>query len=345
MAHIVFLDDSFPFDGNTLRASALGGVQGATVMLAEALAERGHRVTVAIAGSAGSEGFGVRYRPLGEVAGEAADLAIANRVPSLFDRLGSAARGANRALWLHGPARYLGKSRHLLPLLRWRPVPVFLGTYHAGTRPWGLALRAGPIIPHGIGAPFVDAEPAQAPPPPRAVFTSNPRRGLDWLIALWVRAIRPAVPGAELHVFAGRETYGGQPDAKLEAALRAAAGQAGAGVVLRRPVGKAALVEEFRQARAMLYRGDAGETFCFAAAEAQAMGVPLVTAGVGALAERVCHGVTGFLAPEDAGFATAAVQVLTDDRLWSAQHHAALARRGDGGWDQRAAAWERWFLT
>jgi len=349
MAQITLLDDSFPFDGDTLRSAALGGVQGATVMLAEALAARGHRVSVATAGDAWGESFGVRYQPLDQP-GEPAELLIANRVPALFARpaasAGGGAKGTRaRALWLHGPARYLRKPRHLLPLLRYRPVPVFLGAYHAGTRPWGLPLHSGPVIGHGIGEVFLTAPLAQAPPPPRAIFTSNPRRGLDWLVELWCARIRPAVPTAELHVFSGRATYGGLADAKLEQALAAAVDREAQGIYLRAPVAKEALAHELRQARVMLYRGDLGETFCFAAAEAQAMGVPLVTAGIGALAERLVDGVTGFLRPEPEPFARAAIALLQDDALWLSQHQAAASgSRTTGGWALAAARWEQAFL-
>ena len=62
-------------------------------------------------------------------------------------------------------------------------------------------------MPYGLLAPFREAEPRE-PPPPRAVFTSNPLRGLDWLLDLWAARIAPAVPGAELHVYCGPAVYG-----------------------------------------------------------------------------------------------------------------------------------------
>lgn len=44
MARIAFLDDSFSFTGATLRHQPLGGIQTATIMLAEQLASHGHHV-------------------------------------------------------------------------------------------------------------------------------------------------------------------------------------------------------------------------------------------------------------------------------------------------------------
>ncbi len=57
------------------------------------------------------------------------------------------------------------------------------------------------------------------------------------------------------------------------------------------------------EARVMLYRGDPGETFCLALAEAQAMGVPAVVTPLGSVGERVVDGVSGRVATSDDDFA------------------------------------------
>ena len=67
---------------------------------------------------------------------------------------------------------------------------------------------------------FCEAEPATEPPPPKAVFTSNPLRSLGWLLDLWAEWIAPKVAGAELHLFTGAATYGSVGDAKADAMER-----------------------------------------------------------------------------------------------------------------------------
>ena len=104
---------------------------------------------------------------------------------------------------------------------------------------------------------------------------------------------------------------------------------------------KQRLIEEFRQARVMLYRGDINETFCMSVAEAQCMGLPAVVTDLGSMAERVADGETGYVAQTDAAFSEAAVRLLTDDDLWSAQQAAALAKRRSWLWADAAEAWER----
>jgi glycosyltransferase involved in cell wall biosynthesis len=112
------------------------------------------------------------------------------------------------------------------------------------------------------------------------------------------------------------------------------------GVVVRGPVPKSQLVAEFREARAMLYRGDLNETFCLAVGEAQASGVPAVVGTLGSVVERVRDGETGFIARDDDAFADAAVRLLSDDALWRRQHEAALKFQRTWGWPEAAQAFE-----
>jgi glycosyltransferase involved in cell wall biosynthesis len=169
-------------------------------------------------------------------------------------------------------------------------------------------------------------------------------RSLDWLLQLWKDKIFPQVPSAELHVFSGAATYGAMGEAKgaaMNGILDRARSLRGSGVILHSPVPKHALVQELAGARAYLYRGDSSETFCASAGEAQAMGVPAVVQDIGSMSERVDDGKTGFVVKDEAQFAAAAIRLLTDDALWSAQHEAALARKRQYGWKDAAAEFEK----
>ena len=144
-------------------------------------------------------------------------------------------------------------------------------------------------------------------------------------------------------MFAGAATYGPVGEAKageMEAVLDRARSMESQGVCLRGPVPKAALVEELRAARVMLYRGDLNETFCLAVGEAQAMGVPAVVENLGSVRERVLDNETGFVARDRASFADSAAKLLTDGGLWRTQHLAALETQRRWRWPQAAAAFE-----
>lgn len=341
MARIVLADDGIVFDGRTLEERPLGGVETSVVCLAEELARRGHEVRVCNKCAAPLTHKGVHWTPIADGLPQEADLYIANRGDKLIPLM----PGARRTIfWIHNPARYLLKWRYLSKLWRFRPAVVFIGDYHATTYPRWAPDGGRVVIPYGIPEMVRSAQPSDVVPPPRAVFTSNPLRGLHWLLDLWVSAIRPRVPEAELHVFSGSSTYGAVGEAKareMEAILCRARALAGHGVLPREPVPKAALISEFRRARVMLYRGDINETFCLAVGEAQAMGVPAVVRNLGSVVERVVDRETGFVVADDAAFADAAVRLLSDDTLWQSQHQAALARQRRWGWAEAAAAFER----
>jgi glycosyltransferase involved in cell wall biosynthesis len=342
MARIVLADDGIEFDGRSLERGPLGGVESSVVNLTRELARRGHEMIVMNNCPAALDHDGVNWRPIHTAPWpETADLYIANRGDKLIGRLPGARR---RVFWIHNPASYLMKWRYLSKLWHWKPAIVFIGHVHARTYPAWAPGSERIIIPYGLSDDFCTAETASAPPPPRAVFTSNPLRSLDWLLELWASRIQPRVPGAELHLFTGAATYGKVGAGKADPMARVldqAHALAGSGVVIRGPVPKSTLIEEFRSARCMLYRGDINETFCLAVGEAQAMGVPAVVQDLGSVIERVVDGETGFIRPTDAGFADAAVELLTDDSLWTRQHEGALARQRAWRWPDAAAAFEK----
>ncbi len=341
MVRIVLADDGIEFDGRTPETEPLGGVESSVVALTAELAKRGHDVHVRNKCARATAHAGVDWRPItGGQWPNAVDLYIANRGDKLLELMPEARR---TVFWIHNPARYLMKWRYLTKLWRIKPAIVFIGDYHATTYPGWAPGGERVVIPYGLPDAFCEAEPAKKPPPPRAVFTSNPLRSLDWLLELWAGEIEPRASGAELHLFTGAATYGRVGDAKAEAmetVLARARALEGQGVRLRGPVPKAQLVEEFRRARCMLYRGDLNETFCLAVGEAQAMGVPAVVQNLGSVRERVIDGETGFVARDAARFAEAAVGLLGDDELWRRQHRAALAKQRAWRWPDAAAAFE-----
>ncbi|CCQ73897.1 glycosyltransferase [Magnetospira sp. QH-2] len=343
MARIVFADDGIEFDGTTPDKKPLGGVESSVVNLCETLAARGHEVLVRNKCAAPIVHNGVDWAPIDRGLPECADLYIANRGDKLIPLLPKAGRCL---FWIHNPAQYLLKWRYLRKLWARRPVIVFIGEYHATTCPDWVPDGGRRVIPYGTPDEFRTAEPGQGTPVPRAVFTSNPLRSLDWILERWERDIQPKVPGAELHVFAGAATYGAVGDAKAEA-MKRVLDQAEAlrdrGVVLRGPVPKSQLVAEFRQARCMLYRGDLNETYCLAVGEAQAMGVPAVVQDLGSMGERVRHGETGTVAQGDIDFSAAAVALLSDESHWQSQHDTALSLQRSWTWTDAAEAFEEYL--
>lgn len=340
MASIVMTDDGIIFDGNSLNEGPLGGAETAFVSLAQAFSARGHDVHIRNRCPAAMSRDGIDWSPLDAGLPDKCDLYIANRSDKLLPLL----PGARQAVfWIHNPARYLLKMRYLWKLWRRRPPIVFSGAYHAATYPSWAPDGGRLVIPYGISEAFRTVARDGSAPAPRAVFTSNPTRGLAWLLDLWRDSIHPACPAAELHLFSGPATYGSfgaQRAAEMQNVLNRAEALAGIGVVLRDPLPKDALATELAQARVLLYRGDPGETFCLAVGEAQASGLPCVVKNVGCVAERVIDGETGFVTDSDKAFVTSAIELLADNELWRSQSAAALSCQRNWSWDDAAARFE-----
>lgn len=343
MAAIVMADDGIAFDGDSLTSGPLGGAETAFVSLAEGLAARGHNVTIHNRCGAPMTRNGVSWEPIEKGLPDKSDLYIANR----GDKLMPLVPGARaRVFWIHNPAGYLKKWRYLSKLWHLRPAIVFSSDFHAGSLPRWAPSGERATIPYGISQSFLDAEPGVGIPTPRVAFTSSPLRSLDWLLDMWEAHIRPAVPQAELHVFSSPKTYGDHGDvraAQMNEILDQARALDGSGVVLRDPLPKAELAKELAGFRALLYRGDPGETYCLAVGEAQAVGVPCVVQDIGCVAERVINGETGYVAADDAEFTARAVALLTDDDLWRDQQNSALAHQRNWSWADAAAAFERFL--
>ena len=200
---------------------------------------------------------------------------------------------------------------------------------HAAT---GISIERFHVLGNGIPMEHYRGPPV-ARVPLRVVYTSQPRRGLEHLLAIWP-LVRDAVPRAELHVF-------GYEGASAAATVLP-------GVVHRGAVGKSALAGELRRAAVFAYPNTIRETFCTAVAEAQAAGLPVVTSDRAALVERVQHGVDGFLVPGDPGgpegrakFVEYIVSLLLDERLRSRMSQAAWQHaRVEYDWAGIAASWE-----
>jgi glycosyltransferase involved in cell wall biosynthesis len=263
-------------------------------------------------------------------------------------------RARRRAVWVVWPPYNVGRRANAFRMWRYRPLPIFVSRFQLDAYPWWLPRPARPVVlPLGLPDGVRGLPPLAAPPPPRAIFASNPVRNLTWLIDLWVRQILPSVPDAELHIYGIRdysyrfgepwtETFdrlgrflpdGFQSDGATPHGWRSLRPHA--------PVTQRDLWTAMRGARVMLYGGHRAEAFCLSVAEAQALGLPAVVRPIAVMAERVQHDVTGFVTEDAERFAQYAVSLLTDAALWRRQHEAALARQQGWNWDEVASTFEQ----
>ncbi len=307
-------------------AAGLGGTEQAVIHLTAALAALGDAVTVAGASATPRMWNGVAWQlaPPGH-----ADITVAINDARLLPRDSGIC-----AIWFHNEVE-LGKEirrGRLRSILRARPAAVFIGTAQARAASRLLPFSRRMVIPYGLSDRILNAPMASAPPPPVALFTSQAYRGLKEVLAMWQSHVADAVPDAQLRAFIAADDV---------PAYRALAGSPGVTIAPR--IGNDAVLAQLRQARVLLAPGHVSETFCLAAAEAIAVGVPVVTLGIGSLKERVRDGVDGFVCKSYAEMAERTRALLSDDALWLRMQAAGVATRSAKDWLSVAENWQKSF--
>ena len=326
------IDQDASFNGRTYREEPLGGTETAFVLLAESFVKNGHKV-IALTKKLESEDYnGVAWKPLNTKINEC-DLYIINRAPSLLD---NAPKSKRTILWVHNPASYLNKFRNFRRLIFKNIKVVCSGKYHFDSLPVWIKSRSL-IIPLGLSEEvFTNENVAKKAPEPLVIFTSNPERGLLWLVDIWIKKIKVSVPNAKLHIFAGHKTYGGRNKEKIKNILNSVRDLNDSSIKLFEPIPKKQLFNKLLNYRAMLYKGDPGETFCLSVAEAQALGVPCVVKPIGALGERVKDKITGIVAIKDEDFYNGAISILKEDKVWMTYRDNSLKFQRDYQWEKIA---------
>ncbi len=335
---ITMVDDSIPFDGYTPGGQPLGGAEKAFASLPGALVRRGHKVQVFNRCRFRMTIEGAQWEPWDSEKPLQTDVLIAFRKPQLLREVRQAGK---KLLWLTAPAGYLGHASHRDLLDDVRPTLVFLGPTHHAT--WAGGKMPAAVIPPGVRFDYLSDEPTTLPAPPRAVVTTHPLHGLDWLLRLWVERIHPECPEAELHVYSmalDKGQLGGGVDDRLKPVLAPALEARKFGVTIVRPKGDMGMAEVYRSAQVHLYPGHADDMACFTLAESQACGLPAVARPLGAVRERIRDGQTGWLVPDDDAFVNVTLQVLKEDSVFWGINQEARTLQRDRSWDKVAAEFE-----
>jgi glycosyltransferase involved in cell wall biosynthesis/tetratricopeptide (TPR) repeat protein len=340
------------FDGNTPRTQGLGGTESAVVYLAEALVARGHRCVVFNGCESPVEVHGVQYArweslPVRSVS-DRPDVVVGVR---FWETLGRARFAPLQILWT-GDAFDQPFLSGLADPDRRREIDLFMlqSTWQIETFRAHHGLPSSRIVRTTLGTAASSTLEAEAPPaamsrPRRLAYASTPFRGLDVLLDLFPR-IRAACPDAELEVFSSMRVYGvsESADQAQYSGIYDKARQPGVTLVGSLP--QLELASRLQQARVLAYPNHYAETFCIAAAEAQAAGCAVVTSQLGALPETVGPG--GVCIPGNPqhavyrdAFVAACVELLRDDQRWQAMSDRARANAAANySWPSIAAHWE-----
>lgn len=337
--HITFVDDSIPFDGFTASARALGGAEKGFAALPGALARRGHTVTVFNRCRWSLFIEGCQWEPLDEGRKPlTTDVLVAFRKPALLEFVRQARR---RVLWTTAPARQLERAAVAGPIKDHKPLLVLASRAQAeGANLRGLSAA---LMPPAVRSDYLVERTTAPALPPRAIVTTHPSHGLDWLLTLWLERIRPRVPEAELHIHSmslDKAANGGEVEPEqLPLTSRVLAAREH-GIVIQRPGADGQMAQAYGEARVHLYPGHAADTTAFTLMESQAAGLPAVLRPLGAAPERVNNGHSSYVVPDDDAFANLTTMLLSDSHVAASMGAEARSLYTGRSWDAAAEHFE-----
>lgn len=341
MTKILIIDNGIEFDAVSIRQKAVGGAESAFVSLVESLARLKYEVVVYNNSKNTGLVNGVFWKKLSnKLDSELFDILIINRGDKY---LNFKKNHKKRFFWIHNPANYLIKWRYLSKIFFNPTTIVFSSEYHLRTYPKWAPVKKSVIIPYGIDEFIIKKRKTKNKLPINAIFTSNPLRGLNWLLDRWEKEIFPKVSNVKLHLYTGSETYGHYGEkhkSKIVPIIERARKLKDKGVELFTPVKRDLLVEKIYKSRILLYKGSIDETFCMSVAESQTLGVPSVVCDLGCMKERVKNNLTGFVCNNNEEFSKAAIKLLNDDNCWRNFHKNMIKNKDYNSWDDVGLKWK-----
>lgn len=333
---------------DTARKSGLGGSETAVIEMAKRFKSKGHRVRV-YGNCDGMEGIfdGVEYYDHTKYKNLQCDVLITSRRPQAVDDEFNV-RYKVSFCWVHDIhcGSELTHQRALrinkfFCLSNWHKD--FFLSQHECVHPDQVI-----VTRNGIDLSRFKKDVVRNPK--RAVYSSSPDRGMEVAVAIWPR-VRERVPGAELHVFYGFQTWEACADkdqkhliGKLKQML---VDYETAGVVSHGRVSQEELAEEYLKSGVWTYPTWFSETSCISAMEAHAAGLRMVTSPIAALNETVgprgsmIHGDWLSIGYQDA-FINSVVDAMTKTDNSDRRLNMKYAEN-NFSWDGVAADWDGMF--
>jgi glycosyltransferase involved in cell wall biosynthesis len=301
--------------GNDIENRALGGTESTLLYIARYLALCGYNVTVAMECPEAHTVQGVRFIPVSlfEAFAESENIDVFIGVRHLLPL--RAKRWAPLQIFWTGDAydqQYLKKSydvtieymnRKIEPclysigeVLDHIDLIFCVGNWQAQTfvSEYNLDPSRIRVMPNVAEIPDRSLLPSWEEREPALIYTSTPFRGLEYLLS-YFDEMKIREPSIKLFALSGLELYGQSSDDNIKMFPAIYGKQQADGVTLLKPLKKREMADYLLKSRVFAYPNIFRETFCIAALEAQAYGVPGVVGAQGALPERYPRGSGGAL--------------------------------------------------
>lgn len=338
---ILILDCTLkPYNGASIDVAPTGGIPLVTTRLAECLAHK-HEVWIRNHTNENITFRNVHWENVGaKTKAPKPDIILASNDVNLFAMYDEWIKsGSKPILWARNLITWkrIFKKRRLRNLIKYRPPVVFLSRYHLNSCSSLIPLGKKYIIPHGVDDEFFNY-PLGVERKPQVLFLSKAFRGFTEVANMWINYIYPhfacKIPKVVLRAYIGREELNNM--AYTDEFLRSHHIE----VLDRAP--QSVLRAEMACSAALIYPGHSDETFCNVAAESSVLGLPILTLGIGALAERSQNGM-GIMAQNYSELAAHMVELLNNPQKIQFASQQVLEYRDQYRWHDRIKDWNRLF--
>ena len=195
---ITFLDKNYKYDGSTIKIKPLDGALKSVILLSEALASIGHIDRVYNNCNETKVINKVSWQKIDNFDASHSDVWVVHNDPNLLDLIPS---NDKKILWLTSSGLKLARPENFSIIMKHKPTLIIQGEYHINSIPEGLKSLDATIIPTGQSDYFINNEDLFPSVTPKALVTTHPLMGLDWIIDIWNKYIHTKLPWAELHIY------------------------------------------------------------------------------------------------------------------------------------------------
>ncbi len=311
---ICFLDNTtFQYNSNDLYSNKLRGAESILINISKALKKLNHQITIINNCPSSQIINGIKWVNINsKIKAENYDLVISNGDCRLF-KFATSKRNILFSHSVQNIEKFIRKKQ-LFAFLKYKPKICFLSEYHQVSRSKILYPFGSINLKWSVDDIFIETKISTDVNKNQAIFTSDKDRNLDLLIDIWKNLI--FTKNQKLRLLVNDRGANSEKT----------------GIFTRIKGDQQKLIEDLKNSRLYLIPGHKAELFCLAAEEAKELCVPIVTLGIGCLAERVEHGKSGFIAKNKYEFANFALELFNNDSLWFQMRNFLLENRGKNNW-------------
>lgn len=329
---IIIIDNSnLSYSGEDIDGTFLRGTETSLILLAEQFYKMGHKIDYCNEIKDDRIFNGVRYFNKKNIDKKIKyDLAIAISDANQFNHVSSLKKAVFSVS--NQPLEKFLRKKQLIPFFKFKPTVVTLCNYQYNKRSFVTSFYGKKTIPITIDPKFLSTKiDLDYVPKKQVVYNIRSNRNLDRLIKIWTEKIYPNNNEFKLFITPDLIDYSDYHKKN--------------NIFLRKIGSRQDMIDELSQYRALTYLGHKSDIFTLTAEEAVKLCLPVVTFGIGSLADRVEHNKTGFIAKNDDEFANYTIKLLNDDKFYLETKSKMHKARNDNNWESIAAKWINYFFV